>query len=365
MRTALYEKHLAFGAKMVDFAGWEMPLQYPDGILHERNAVRERAGLFDVSHMGRILIEGPDSERLLDLLSANTIKGRRNGSVTYTVWCHPNGGAVDDLLVYRTGAERLFVVANASNRQKDLDHLLAYSKGLNLSITPLYDGYGILALQGPRSQELVAMLFPEASAMRPMRVSEIGELVVATSGYTGEDGFEFMGPNQVICDLWDEILQRGDRLGIEPAGLAARDLLRLEMGYALYGHELTDEILPTESVSAWTVKLAKESFIGKEALLAFEESGTKRVQIGVRLLEPGVARAGYPVVREGEEIGLVTSGSHSPALQASIAIAMVSLPLAPGDPVEVLIRNRTVKAVVVPFPFIPKEATHEAIYPVT
>lgn len=343
---------------MVDFAGWEMPLHYPEGSLHERDVVRERVGLFDVSHMGRIVVEGADAERFLDYVSANRIADKPVGSVTYTVWCHEEGGSVDDLLVYRTSQESFFVVANAANRQKDLQHLLAHATGFDLSITHRFQGEGILAVQGPRARDLIHHLFPSLEPMKPMRVAERDGVVIASSGYTGETGFELMASSTLICDLWDQLLVQGQQYEAAPIGLAARDLLRLEMGYALYGHELSDQIAPTESVSSWTVKLDKGEFIGREALLALEQSGGKRSQIGLRLLEPGVARANYPVYLNGREVGVVTSGGYSPALHASIAIAMVHPPLSYEQKVEVQIRSRNVKARVVPFPFITKESTH-------
>jgi glycine cleavage system T protein (aminomethyltransferase) len=358
LRSGLYERHLALGAKMVDFAGWEMPLHYSEGSLEERNIVRERVGLFDVSHMGRIVIEGPQAEECLDAISANRIADRPVGSVTYTVWCHKHGGTVDDLLVYRTGQESFFVVANAANRQKDLHHLLAHAKGYDLHISDRFQGEGILAVQGPRAWDLATHLFPRLQPMKPMHVVEIDEILLASSGYTGERGFELMASSATICDLWDQMVEQGERLGVAPVGLAARDLLRLEMGYALYGHELSDEIAPTESVSAWTVRLDKSTFIGREALLELEESGKKRSQVGLRLLEPGVARADYPLYSGDQEIGVITSGNYCPALQASIAIAMVTSPLSCGEEVSVKIRNHYARALVVPFPFITKESTH-------
>jgi len=346
MKTGLYERHVALGAKMVDFAGWEMPVQYR-GVIQEHLAVREKVGIFDVSHMGRVLLTGPDAETLLDRLSTNAIKGKKNGSATYTVWCHENGGVVDDLIVYKEGPERFFVVVNASNREKDLAHMQKESKDFDVTIQPLYED-GILAVQGPLAKQTLAGIFPEALEVKPMRFTTANfkgeEVILSGTGYTGSGGFELYGPTSIIVKLWDRLIEDG----VEPIGLAARDTLRLEMGFALYGHELSDEVLASETVSAWTIKWNKEHFIGKEAL---EKKGQNRFEVGVVLRDRGIAREGYPVLRNGKTIGTVTSGTRSPCLQQAIAMILVEDNLQQGDNVEVEIRGKPVLAEVVSLPF--------------
>jgi len=342
--TALYAHHKQLNAKMVDFAGWEMPVQY-QGIIQEHNAVRNHMGVFDVSHMARILIEGLDAEQVLDFLSTNKISGKKDGSATYTVWCHENGGCVDDLIVYRLTKDRFFVVVNASNREKDLIHLLRHAAGKQVTITPLYGEHGILAVQGPEANTL----FPFLADMKPMQVCETefegDPIVLATTGYTGSGGFEVYAENDAIIKLWEFLMTRG----VVPAGLGARDTLRLEMGFALYGHELADDVKPTETVSKWTVKINKDDFLGKESLDNFQDL---RSQFGVLLTEKGIAREGTEVFYQGEKIGTVTSGTFSPTLQQGIAIVMADRLLDPDQDVELLVRQRRLKGKVVKMPFI-------------
>jgi len=342
--TALYPNHRELNAKMVEFAGWEMPVQY-QGIIQEHKAVRDGVGVFDVSHMARILIEGDTAEELLDFLSTNKIAGKNEGTATYTVWCDKSGGCVDDLIVYKTAPDRFFVVVNASNREKDLIHLMQHAAGKGVTITPLYGDHGILAVQGPKSLSL----FPEAKEMKPMRVVETefqgDPIVLATTGYTGETGFEVYAVNKTIVKFWDYLMKEG----VTPVGLGARDTLRLEMGFALYGHELSEDIYPTETVSKWTVKMQKESFLGKEALEAIERP---RVQFAVELIEKGIAREGADVLFQDQKIGEVTSGSYSPTLDRGIALVMANRSLEIGEEVELSVRQRRLKGKIVKLPFI-------------
>ncbi len=357
MKTALYEKHLARSAKITDFGGWEMPLQYK-GALYEQRAVREAVGLFDVSHMGRIIIQGVDAEKLLDLLSTNKISGKPDFSATYTTWCLATGGCVDDLIVYRYHLQKFFIIVNAGNRQKDLAHLKKYAENFNVEIIDQYDNDGILALQGPNAVPLMQQIFPAVQTLKPMNFMELpfedGTLIISATGYTGAGGYEIYATNKFILTLWDLFLSEGSKFGIEPVGLAARDILRLEMGYALYGHELSESIAPIESVAAWAVKMDKPDFIGKEALVELSNRSSKRFQQGLLLLDPGVIREGYPVFKDGQEIGTITSGGFSPSLNRSIAIALINEKLAPGQHVEVAIRKNLCQAEVVPLPFINK-----------
>lgn len=349
MKTDLYQRHVDLGAKIVDFSGWEMPIQYR-GILAEHQQVRTFAGVFDVSHMGRIIIEGPQAEELLDFLSTNVIKGRPDLTATYTCWCHENGGTVDDLIVYRINKNKFFIIVNAGNRNKDLAHLLNYSVNYDVTITPRYHEDGIIALQGPRAPEIMSGLFPDAMTMKPMTLRTEkhngAEIYVCTTGYTGEKGYELVGPKEAIRDCWDLLIAKG----VAPIGLGARDTLRLEMGYALYGHELSDTISPNESVSHWTVKADKHDFLGKQALSRFT-----RHAYPIKMIGNGIARQNYPVYQGDKQIGVVTSGTMSPTLNQAIGIILVDKPLMLAQPIDIEIRGKRIAAGVVKTPFILQE----------
>lgn len=356
MRTPLYEQHLNLGAKFIDFGGWEMPLHYSQGIITEHHAVRNSAGIFDVSHMGRVAIEGPDAEALLNYLSTNKICAKPDYSAVYTVWCNEQGGSVDDLIAYRYHAERYFVIVNASNRAKDVAHLRQQAKGFNVDIRECFPQEGILAVQGPQAKGLVAKLFPAAATLKPMHFVESAyrdkTLIIAETGYTGAKGVELYIPQEILVDVWQALLLQGANKTLVPVGLGARDTLRLEMGYALYGHELNDSIAPTESVATWAVKLDKSDFLGKEALMALQRSQNQRHASGVVLTEPGIARENYEVYHNDTCIGWVTSGTHSPTLNISIALILTKPKLQFGDHVQIKIRQRYANAVVSKLPFI-------------
>jgi len=347
-KTLLYERHCALGAKMADFYGWQMPIQYK-GALAEHNAVRKGAGLFDVSHMGRIKISGKEAKPFISYLATNKIRK----TTTYTVLADEKGGSVDDVLIFQEDPENFCLVANASNRQKDLEHIQKTAKPYAVEVAPLFDKEGILALQGPEAAALLATLFPEAEKLKPFSFIQIaykgGALFLSRTGYTGEDGFEIYVPNSLIGELWDHLL--ASKIAM-PAGLGARDTLRLEMGLALYGHELSDKIAPTESVSRWTVKFDKEAFLGKEALLKLEDSPEKRNAYGALLLDRGIAREGHPVFYREKKIGEVTSGTHSPTLKRSIALLLVSETLSFDEEVEIEIRGRRCRAQISKLPFL-------------
>ena len=355
MKTALNNQHHALGAKLIDFCGWEMPVQYK-GIIQEHCAVRQKAGIFDVSHMGRILVYGPQAEPFLDYLSTNTIAGKPDLSATYTVWCNPSGGSVDDVIIYKQNSTHFFVIVNACNRKKDLEHLIQYSRQFNVNLQDRYHEDSILAVQGPSAIKIINRIFPEAAAIKPMHFTNLDyhgeQIILSATGYTGAGGFEIYAPHNSIISLWDQILTEGKNEGITPVGLGARNTLRLERGYALYGHELNDNIAANESVSAWTIKWNKKDFLGKDALVTLEKSIGKRTEYGIVLLEPGIARADYEVFYEDRKIGNVTSGTLSPTLNKAIAIILVDRKFIPGDVVDVQIRQKRVKAEVVKLPFL-------------
>lgn len=354
MKTALFEKHEALGAQIVDFCGWEMPLRY-SSVVAEHQAVRERIGVFDVSHMGRIEVLGPEAEAYLNYLSTNRIDGKADASATYTVWAQEDGGAIDDVIIYRHHAQHFFVVVNAGNRAKDLAHMQQHASSFDVEIRDLFDSDGILAVQGKLAPDLIHSLFPETAALKFMSFTTIDwenhQFLIARVGYTGSPGFEIYAPNHSLPAIWDHLFISGKDQGIEPVGLGARDTLRLEMGFALYGHEINETIAPTESVASWAVKLKKEDFVGKEALVAKKESGTQRKEYGILITDKGIPREGYPIFYRDEEIGSVTSGNQSPTLKQGIAIILVNTSLNLGDEVQVQIRNKRVNAKVVQLPF--------------
>lgn len=355
MRTALYDKHIALGAKIIPFAGWDMPVQYK-GILAEHQAVRDAVGLFDVSHMGRIHIRGGDAEKFLDFLSTNYISHKPYGSATYTVWCHGHGGSVDDTIVYKINDHHFFMIANANNRDKDFIHLenQAQLQNVEVKIEDYFSDSGILALQGPLALPLLSSLVPEVESLKPMRFLSFDhdQFFISRTGYTGAGGFELYGSAGKIVEWWELLMEKGEMYHIQPIGLGARDTLRLEMGFALYGHELSDTIAPCESVAAWTVKWDKPDFLGKRALEKIGSSATKRWSYPIRLLEKGIARQGSPIFKQGIAIGEVTSGSFSPTLGQGIALILVNTPLQIGDEVEIQIRQNFCRAEVGEIPFI-------------
>lgn len=356
MKTFLYEKHKELGARFVDFAGWQMPLSY-EGAVREQQHVRNAVGIFDISHMGRIFVEGLEADLFLDYLSTNRVHDMPIGKAIYTVFCNAQGGAVDDLIVYRHQRNHFSVVINASNREKDLKHILDQAPHFKVKVTPHYENEGILAIQGPLSKKLMVAYFPELVDLKFMTSTQVkwdrGSLFVSRTGYTGELGYEIYGNQPLLLLLWETLL-RDKKEDLLPIGLAARDMLRLEMGLVLYGHELAEDIAPTESLAFWTVKWDKKDFLGKEALLQLNNSPKRRSQHGVVLYENAIARPGMEVIVNGTKKGIVTSGGFSPSLDKSIGIVMVEGELDSQDQVKIIIRNREISAEVVGFPFYKK-----------
>lgn len=353
-RTPLYDNHVRAGARMVEFAGWEMPVQYA-GILAEHEAVRARVGLFDVSHMGEVVFRGPRALEALGRAFTNDLGRAADGQAQYGCLCRETGGIVDDVVVYRRSAEDLIVCVNAANRGKDFAWLADHADGAD--VRDESDAWGQLALQGPRAagllQRLTRVNLSQLRAYRfaPGEVAGIACLVART-GYTGEDGFELFCPAERAPRLWDELLEAGRPEGIAPCGLGARDSLRLEMAYRLYGADMDDETTPLEAGLAWVVKLDKGPFVGRDALLRQREQGVARKLVGFTLTEPGIPRHGYPVLSDGRRVGVVTSGTRSPSLGISIGLAYVPPPLAAeGSAFAVEVRGRAVAARGVKTPF--------------
>jgi aminomethyltransferase len=352
-RTPLYGEHRALGARLVDFAGWEMPVQY-EGIKAEHNAVRNHAGLFDVSHMGEAVFRGPDAEEAVQRLVTRDVSRLEEGQAGYSAVCYESGGTVDDVIVYRRPDDFL-VVVNASNREKDLEHFRSNTQDLDVEVADESDDWALLALQGPEAADLLQNLTgANLPDLRPFRFVE-GEVagaktLVSRTGYTGEDGFElYLSPDDAPR-VWRELLEAG----ATPAGLGARDTLRLEAGMCLYGNELDPETTPLEAGIGFAVHLDKErEFIGQDALRREKEEGLRKKLVGFEVEGRGIARHDYPVRAEGETVGHVTSGTLSPTLGKAIGLALVS----PGveDRFEVVIRERPVEAHTVQLPFYKRE----------
>lgn len=334
MRTILYERHVELGAKMVPFGGFEMPLSY-EGVVAEHHAVRKGCGLFDVSHMGLIEVKGQDAEPFLEFITTGHIKGRKVGTAIYTLMCNEKGGSVDDLMVYKLGEGHFWLVVNASNRNKDLKHIQFYASQYSVEVRCLFDQWAILALQGPKSGEVLGYGAPKEHTGH-----FVGDLFIAATGYTGEKGFELYVPKEKALEVFDMLVSRGAK----PCGLGARDTLRLEMGYALYGHELSEERSPLMSVAAWAVKMDKD-FLGKGAVKELRERPVALV------VEEGIAREGDRLFQNNVDVGMVTSGNFSPTLKVGIALGLVH----GAGPFEVLIRGKRVKAREVDLPFIGNE----------
>ncbi|HEU4493523.1 MAG TPA: glycine cleavage system aminomethyltransferase GcvT [Rubrobacteraceae bacterium] len=352
-RTPLYDEHRALGARLVDFAGWEMPVQY-EGIKAEHNAVRNHAGLFDVSHMGEAAFRGPDAEVAVQRLVTRDVSRLEEGQAGYSAVCYESGGTVDDVIVYRRPDDFL-VVVNASNREKDLEHFRSNTQDLDVMVADESDDWALLALQGPEAARLLQNLTgANLSDLRPFRFVE-GEVagakaLVSRTGYTGEDGFElYLSPDDAPR-VWRELLAAG----ATPSGLGARDTLRLEAGMCLYGNELDPETTPLEAGIGFAVHLDKErEFIGQEALRREKEEGLRKRLVGFEVEGRGIARHDYPVRVEGETVGHVTSGTLSPTLGKAIGLALVSPEV--EDRFEVVIRERPIEAHTVQLPFYKRE----------
>ncbi len=355
-RTPLYGLHVGLNARMVPFAGFSMPVQYPTGIRREHAAVREAAGLFDVSHMGEFLITGPDAGAFVSWTTSNDPLSLDVGQAQYSVMCHEDGGIVDDLLVYRLGEDRFRLVVNAANLDKDWTHLKGQATRFDVHLEDESDGVGLLALQGPLSQEILMPLASEDLDSVGFYEFTQGHVsgapcVISRTGYTGEDGFELYLPAERTEGVWEALLEAGSQAGLIPVGLGSRDSLRLEMGYALYGNDLDDETSPLEAGLGWLVKLARDEFIGRDALIRQKTDGLTRRLRGFRLLERGFPRPGYEVSFKGSVCASVRSGTMSPSLGNGIGTAYLPLSAKPGSLVEVSIRDKMIPAEVVAMPF--------------
>lgn len=355
-RTPIYP---AYNTKTVDFGGWEMPVQFV-GIKEEHHATREKAGLFDVSHMGEILVEGPDSEQFLQILLTNDLAKVSVNQAQYTMMCYEDGGTVDDLIVYKLGEEKYLLVVNAANTEKDFEWVKQHVEG-SVEVKNVSDEYVQLALQGPRAEDILQKLTNvNLSDIKFFRFKQDVSIervnhpaIVSRTGYTGEDGFEIYINQASGLDLWKAILEAGEEFDITPVGLGARDTLRFEANLALYGQELSKDITPIEAGLNFAVKVKKDAeFIGKEVLAEQKENGPKRKLVGIEMIDKGIPRHGYEVLKDREPVGFVTSGTQSPTLGKNVGLALVRSDLAnEGELLEVKVRKRTLQAKVIPTPF--------------
>ena len=320
-KTCLYDRHVALGALMSPFGGFIMPIQYTN-ITDEHHAVRNDCGVFDVSHMGEVRITGPDAEQYVQHIFTNDITGAPVGQIYYGMMLYPNGGTVDDLLVYKMGENDFFLVINAANIDKDVDWMKQHSTGFNINLEHQSDQYGQLAVQGPQAETVVEeVLGIPCSELKFYTTKVVGDLIVSRTGYTGEDGFEIYGTHQFTQQAWDKLIQSGR---CKPCGLGCRDTLRFEVGLPLYGDELSADISPVMAGLSMFCKLDKPEFIGKEALEEQKANGVEQKLVGIELTDKAIPRHGYPVLNaEGEQVGEVTTGYHCLSVDKSVCMALV------------------------------------------
>ncbi len=353
-RTPLYDAHRKLGAKMVEFAGWDMPVQY-SSLIAEHEAVRTAAGLFDVSHMGEVEFTGPGALEAANRLITNDLSRIADGQAAYAGLLNERGGFVDDVVAYRFSPERIFICVNAGNREKDFEWMKAHAR----SVAPVNhsDDYAQIAVQGPKAPGIVQKLAKaDVSKIATYRFAE-GEVagvkcIISRTGYTGEDGFELYAPPDRAEALWFALLEAGQADGLKPAGLGARDSLRTEMKFALYGNDIDDDHTPLEAGLGWIVKMDKAEFVGKPVLEQQKAAGVARKLVGFELTDAGVPRHGYPILKDGQKVGEVTSGTMGPSVKKPIGMGYVPAALAAeGSTFQVEIRGRPAGAKVVKTPF--------------
>ena len=355
-RTPLFDEHVRLGGKMVEFAGWEMPVQYA-GVIAEHANVRERVGLFDVSHMGEIWVSGPQAEAALEYLTCNRVSGLYDGKAQYSAILNDEGGVIDDIIIYRFNKELFLLCVNASNADKDFEWLKSRNP-TDVRITNASAEYGQIAVQGPRALELLAPLVKggDLGSLKPFHFVESellgSKVIIARTGYTGEDGVEIFVKSDRTADLWRLLLEHGASYGVMPCGLGARDSLRLEAAYPLHGHELSEDVPALESGLGWIIKFDKGDFIGRAALEKIKASGPARKLVGLVLDEPGIARQGDTLQVNGAEVGVVTSGTKTPTVNKALGMAFIASELAkPDTQVSVVVRGRPIAGHLISLPF--------------
>lgn len=354
-RTPLYDDHVAAGARMVPFAGWLMPVQYA-GIKAEHAAVRTAVGLFDVSHMGEARVVGPDAIAAVNGLISNDLHRIGDGRAQYTALCAEDGTIVDDLIVYRLSSEEIFICMNASNAIGDFAHMTRHAKG-DATWSLESEQWGQIAVQGPHALNLLGRLFgSDVEEMKPFRIRQVpfegSEVYVATTGYTGEKGAEIYVPSHCASALWQRLLSEGSDLGVAPIGLGARDTLRLEMAYCLYGNDIDRTTTPLEAGLGWVTRLKAEDFVGRAALIQQKADGVPRRLVGIEVFERGIPRHDYAILHDGAVVGHITSGTRSPSTGRSIGLGYVPTALA-GEGTELVVdcrgKMRPAKVVKTPF----------------
>jgi aminomethyltransferase len=357
----LYECHVDLEARLVDFAGWEMPVQYV-GVIEEHRAVRKAAGLFDVSHMGQVVVRGSGATAFVQHLTPNDVTRLVPGRAHYSGLLTPQGTYIDDILVYRLGAEELLLVVNAGCADKDWAWIRTQAQDFpDIELEDVSERYALIALQGPRAVEILsALTSTDVSTVRYYSFVQglvhvqgrKAEALLSRTGYTGEDGFELYVAPEDAPDVWRALLAQGESVGLMPAGLGARNTLRLEAGMALYGHELDEGTTPWEAGLSWVVKLDQGDFIGREALVAQKERGAERILTGFEVLDRGIAREGHEIFLGNEKVGVVTSGTWSPTFEKALGMAFLAPSAAePGTDLEVKVRGRSLKIQVREIPF--------------
>ena len=357
--TPLLGLHKELGAKLVPFAGWNMPMQF-SGVMSEHICVRGKVGLFDVSHMGEIEVEGKDAKKFLQFLLSNNMEKMFDGSILYSLMCYETGGVVDDLLVYRFSENHYFLCVNASNSAKDYEWVEKHASSFNVNVKNISSETSQLALQGPEAKNVLQALcdislndLPYYN-FRKSRINNV-ESIISRTGYTGEDGFELYLSPEKVSEVFRLLMKQGRPFGIQPIGLGARDTLRIEMGYPLYGNEIDDNSTPLDAGLGWVIKFDKGEFLGRGPLLKqTEQRRSRRKLVGVKLLTRGVPRAHYQVLKQGESVGEVTSGTFSPTLNAGVGLCYLSSEYSGvGNHLDIKIRDQLVAAEVVKLPFVP------------
>ncbi|MEP6900224.1 MAG: glycine cleavage system aminomethyltransferase GcvT [Actinomycetota bacterium] len=360
-KTPLNKVHRALGGKMVDFGGWEMPVQYTAGVIAEHLATREKAGLFDVSHMGEIWVEGEDAIKFVNRITTNDVTKLVDGQAHYSALTNESGGVVDDLLVYRFDEGKLLLVVNAGTTEKDWEWIISHEKDEAITLTNASKDYCQIAVQGPRAveiaQKFTAVNLPEIKYYHfTVDKFDGADAIISRTGYTGEDGFEVYADKTRAEQIWNNLLEAGAEFGILPCGLAARNTLRLESAMSLYGHELSDEISPLEAGLGWICKLGKGDFIGREPMAKLKEDGLKRKIVGFEMIDKGIARDEMEVFVGDAKVGVVTSGSPAPYLKKNIGLAFVPVEFAKtGQEITIDVRGKKLAAQIVPTPFYKRE----------
>lgn len=360
-KTPLNAVHRALGGKMVDFGGWDMPVQYPAGVIEEHMATRTRAGLFDVSHMGEIWVEGPDAIPFVNRITTNDVTKLVEGQAHYSAFPNENGGVVDDLLVYKFADDRLLLVVNAGTTDKDWEWVKKNKDDEDVTLRNASSEYCQIAIQGPKALGILQKL--TETELEPIKYYHFTEgkvdgvdAIISRTGYTGEDGFEVYAAADKAEHLWNKMLETGKGEGILPCGLAARNTLRLESAMSLYEHELSDDISTLEANLGWITKLQKGDFIGRDKIADLKEKGITKKLVGFEMKEPGIARDGFDVYVGDEKVGIVTSGSPAPFLKKNIGLAFLPPNFANiGQEIRIDVRGKRLAAEVVPTPFYKRE----------